>query len=334
MKTILFLTILSFSSFTEANSIKSSVKDLNEFLNKPEPVVECKTVAKGDVENSEVKIMYPCSVWEDRKAVLDEITDKKKVYKSIDGKFLTDDEVKALTPEQKKAAEKKEMLEKSDIVFSKLSPLIDKNGDGKNDVVIRSRVNYTTGEKDYTIKLRPMDPTDLNMKGLNKKLIKCERDVASVTNDGSLKPQDDLIADRGTISCSQTIDNVTASSEDSENFLSANGLKFEKAEPYNSIKSEKRSLKATDLGFASDYMGVDDEGKEIKLKISLEKWQVPGLSYPQGCFLELSAKSPVGKMNQVASDLKQKFESKLGVIFDNSIVQGNKTGQALKLMDK
>jgi hypothetical protein len=334
MKTILFLSVLSLTSFTEASPLKSSVKNLNEFLDKPEPEVECKTVAKDDVENSEVKIMYPCSVWEDRKALLDDITDKKKVYKSIDGKLLTDDEVNALTPDQKKAAEKKEMLEKSDIVFSKLSPLIDKNGDEKNDVVIRSRVNHTTGEKDYTIKLRPMEPTDLNTTGLNKKLIKCERDVASVTNDGTLKPQDALIGDRGTISCSQTIDDLTASSEESEKFLTANGLKIKKSDPYNPIKSEKRSLKATDLGFAPDYMGVDDEGKVIKLKISLEKWQVPGLSYPEGCFLELSAKSPVGKMNQIATDLKQKFEGKLVIKFDNSIVQGNKTGQALKLMDK
>jgi hypothetical protein len=334
MKSILFLSVLSLSSLIEASPLKSSVKNLNEFLDKPESVVECKSDAKDDVENAEVKIMYPCSVWEDRKPVLDDITDKKKVYKSVDGKLLTDDEVKALTPDQKKAAEKKEMLEKSDIVFSKLSPLIDKNSDEKNDVVIRSRVNHTTGEKDYTIKLRPMELTDLSLKGLNDKLIKCERDVTSVTNDGSLKLQDSLIADRGTISCSQTIDGVTASSEESEKFLSANGLKIENAEPYNPIKSEKRSLRATDLGFAPDYMGVDAEGKEIKLKIALEKWQVPGLNYPEGCFLELSAKSPVGKMNQIASDLKQKFETKLGVNFDKSIVQGNKTGQVLKLMDK
>ena len=96
MKSILFLSVLSLSSFIEASPLKSSVKNLNEFLDKPEPVFECKTVAKDDVENAEVKIMYPCSVWEDRKPVLDDITDKKKVYKSVDGKILTDDEVKAI----------------------------------------------------------------------------------------------------------------------------------------------------------------------------------------------------------------------------------------------
>jgi hypothetical protein len=328
-KSIIFLTLL-----LPLSSYAINWKEAGRFLASPKVEVECKDDPTGDVENSEVKMMYPCSVWNDKKSLLDSITDKKKVYKAADGRFLSDDEVKALSPEAKKAAESKEMIEKSDIIFSKFSSLIDKNGDGKNDVVIRSRMNETTGEKDYTIKLRPMEPHDLLMTGLNKKKIKCERDVSSVTDDGSLKSQDSLIADRGTISCSQTIDGVTTESEESKKFLDVNKISISSNESYPAIKSEKRSLKATDLGFAPDYMGLDENGKEIKLKISLEKWQVPGLNYPEGCFLELSAKSPTGKMNQVASDLKTKFETKLGVSFDKRIVQGNKTGQALKLMDK
>ena len=334
MKNFLIISVLTLTFFAEAGPLNSKVKSLSKFLDKPEPEVVCKETATDDVENSEVKMMYPCSVWNDRKSILDDITDKKKVYKAADGRLLSDDEVKALSPDAKKAAEKKEMMEKTDIVFSKLSPLIDKNGDGKSDVVIRSRANSTTGESDYTIKIRPMEPQDLATAGLNKKLIKCERDVSSLNEDGGLRTQETLIADRGTISCSQTIDNVTTSSEESEKFLRVNGIKIDRAVPYAPIKSEKRSLKATDLGFPADYLGVDADGKEIKFKISLEKWQVPGLTYPEGCFLELSAKAPVPKMNQIGSDLKQKFESRLGVSFDRRIVQGNKTGQALKLMDK
>ena len=311
MKNTLFFFLMTLSPISFGADLLSSTKEVSKFLKKPEiNLCEEQTKAEDDVEDSEVKMMYPCSIWDEKKDILEGITDKKK--------FLV------------KGVEQKAMVEESDIIFS---PVMDLNGVEKNDIVIRSRLNITTGEQDYTVKIRPMEPKQLITTGVNEKNIKCERDVSSLDDKGEIKSQESLIADRKTISCSYTNKKSATEDQGTKDFLTANRVELKTLVPYPAIKSEKRGLKAVELGFSADYLGVDDKGEVIKLKIALERWQVPGYTAPEGCFMELSAKAPVAKMSQIGADLKAKFESKLGVRFDNKIIQGNKTGQALELIE-
>lgn len=187
MKKSTFLLLLTLSPFSYGADLISSTKEMVKFLNKPEMDICFEATKKeDDGENSEVKMMYPCSLWETKKDQLDKITDKKKIYIQ-NGKLLSEKEVEALDPASREAAEIKVLLEKSDIVFSKITPVVDLNGDGKNDIVIRSRSNETTGEKDFTIKLRPMEPDHLKLMGVKEKKVKCERDVSSVDEHGEIK---------------------------------------------------------------------------------------------------------------------------------------------------